>query len=75
VTEKGSGMNIHTRKLESDISESEVNQAISVLHKWMEQGGGLDRLNETSVPFEVAKFLPDYPELTDTYPNYFKIDG
>ena len=63
---KGSGMNIHTRKLESDISDSEVNEALSVLHKWMEQGGGLDRLNETSVPSEVAKFLTDYPDLTDT---------
>jgi GTP cyclohydrolase I len=68
-------MNIHTRKLESDISESEVNEALSVLHKWMEQDGGLDRFDETSVPFEVAKFLLDYPKLTDTYPTDFTIDS
>ena len=75
MTEKGSGMNIHTRKPESDISDSEVNEALSVLHKWMEQGGGFDRLNETSVPSEVSKFLTDYPDLTDTYPTDFAIDG
>jgi hypothetical protein len=34
-------MNIHTRKLESDISESEVNEALSVLQKWRDQGGDL----------------------------------
>ena len=68
-------MNIHTRKLESDISDSEVNEALSVLHKWMEQGGEFDRLNETSVPSEVEKFLTDYPDLTDTYPTDFAVDG
>ena len=68
-------MNIHTRKLESDISDSEVNEALSVLHKWMEKGGGFDRLNETSVPSEVAKLLTDYPDLIDTYQTDFAIDG
>ena len=35
-------MNIHTRKLMSDISESEVHEALSVLQKWRDQGGDLN---------------------------------
>ena len=54
VTEKGSGMNIHTRKLESEISESEVNEALSVLKKWRDQGGEIDLSNENIHPSEVT---------------------
>jgi len=68
-------MNIHTRKLESDISESEVNEALAVLQKWRDQGGELDLLDETLLPPQVVSLLSRYPELTDKYSNDFTLDG
>ena len=68
-------MNIHTRKLESEISESEVNEALAVLQKWRDQGGELDLSDEKLIPPQVASLLSRYPELTDKYSNDFKLDG
>ena len=58
-------MNIHTRKLESEISESEVNEALSVLKKWRDQGGEIDLSNENIHPSEVTNLWVDYPKLND----------
>ena len=66
-------MNIHTRKLESEISESDVNEAISVLQKWRNQGGDLS--DKDLIPSEVASLWINYPELTDKYSDDFKLDG
>ena len=68
-------MNIHTRKLESEISESEVNEALAVLQKWRDQGGELDLSDEKLIPSQVASLWMRYPELTDKYSNDFKLDG
>ena len=75
MTEKGSGMNIHTRKLESEISESEVNEALSVLKKWRDQGGEIDLSNENIHPSEVKNQWVDYPKLNDKYPTEFNLDA
>ena len=61
MTEKGSGMNIHTRKLKSEISESEVNEALSVLKKWRDQGGEIELSNENIRPPDVSNPQIDYP--------------
>ena len=68
-------MNIHTRKLESEISDSDVNEALSVLQKWRNQGGKLDLSDKNLIPPEVASLLMNYPDLTDKYSNDFKLDG
>ena len=68
-------MNIHTRELESEISDSEVNEALAVLQKWRDQGGELDLSDEKLIPPQVASLLSRYPELTDKYSNDFKLDG
>ena len=68
-------MNIHTRKLGAEISESEVNEALAVLQKWRDQGGELDLSDEKLIPPQVASLLSRYPELTDKYSNDFKLDG
>ena len=68
-------MNIHTRKLESEISESEFNEALAVLQKWKDQGGELDLSDEKLITPQVASLLSRYPELTDKYSNDFKLDG
>ena len=68
-------MNIHTRKLESEISESEVNEALSVLKKWRDQGGEIDLSNENIHPSEVTNLWVDYPKLNDKYPTEFNIDA
>ena len=68
-------MNIHTRKLESEISESEVNEALAVLQKWKDQGGVLDLSDEKLMPPQVVSLWMQYPELTDKYSNDFKLDG
>ena len=68
-------MNIHTRKLGSEISESEVNEALAVLQKWRDQGGELDLSDEKLIPPQVASLMSHYPELTDKYSNDFKLDG
>ena len=68
-------MNIHTRKLESEISESEVNEALAVLQKWKDQGGVLDLSDEKLMPPQVVSLWMQYPELTDNYSNDFKLDG
>ena len=68
-------MNIHTRKLKSEISESEVNEALAVLQKWRDQGGELDLSDETLLPPQVVSLLSRYPELTDKYSNDFTLDG
>ena len=68
-------MNIHTRELESEISESEVSAAIALLQKWRDQGGELDLSDEKLIPPQVASLLSRYPELTDKYSNDFKLDG
>ena len=75
MAEKGSGMNVHTRKLESEISESEVNEALSVLKKWRDQGGEINFSNENIHPSEVANLLVDYPKLNDKYPTEFNLDA
>ena len=62
-------MNIHTRKLESEISESEVSEALSVLKKWRDQGGEIDLSNENIHPSEVTNLWVDYPKLNDKYPT------
>ena len=68
-------MNVHTRKLESEISDSDVNEALSVLKKWRDQGGKLDLSDKNLIPSEVANLLMNYPELTDKYSDDFKLDG
>ena len=68
-------MNIHTRKLESEISESEVNKALSVLKKWRDQGGEIDLSNENIHPSEVTNLWVDYPKLNDKYPTEFNLDA
>ena len=68
-------MNIHTRKLGAEISESEVNEALAVLQKWRDQGGELDLSDEKLIHPQVASLLSRYPELTDKYSNDFKLDG
>ena len=68
-------MNIHTRKLESEISESEFNEALAVLQKWKDQGGELDLSDEKVIPPQIANLWMHYPELTDKYSNDFKLDG
>ena len=68
-------MNIHTRKLESEISESEFNEALAVLQKWKDQGGELDLSDEKLIPPQIANLWMHYPELTDKYSNDFKLDG
>ena len=68
-------MNIHTRKLESEISESEVNEALSVLKKWRDQGGEIDLSNENIHPSEVTNLWVDYPKLNDKYPTEFNLDA
>ena len=68
-------MNIHTRKLETEISDSDVNEALSVLKKWRDQGGKLDLSDKNLIPPEVASLWMHYPELTDTYSDDFKLDG
>ena len=68
-------MNVHTRKLESEISESEVNEALAVLQKWRDQGGELDLSDEKLMPPQVASLWLRYPELTDKYSSDFKLDG
>ena len=68
-------MNIHTRKLESEISESEFNEALAVLQKWKDQGGELDLSDEKLIPPQIASLWMHYPELTDKYSNDFKLDG
>ena len=68
-------MNVHTRKLESEISDSDVNEALSVLKKWKEQGGKLDLSDKNMIPPEVSSLWMHYPELTDKYSDDFKLDG
>ena len=68
-------MNIHTRKLESEISESEVSDALAVLQKWKDQGGELDLSDDKLIPPQVASLWMRYPDLTDQYSNDFKLDG
>ena len=68
-------MNIHTRKLESEISDSDVNEALSVLKKWRDQGGKLDPSDKNLTSPEVASLLMHYPELTDKYSDDFKLDA
>ena len=68
-------MNIHTRKLESEISESEVSEALDVLQKWRDQGGELDLSDEKLMPPQVASLWMRYPELTNKYSNDFELDG
>ena len=68
-------MNIHTRKLESEISESEVNEALSVLKKWRDQGGEIDLSNENIRPPDVSNPQIDYPKLNDKYPTEFNLDA
>ena len=68
-------MNIHTRKLESEISESEVNKALSVLKKWRDQGGEIDLSNENIRPPDVSNPQIDYPKLNDEYPTEFNLDA
>ncbi len=68
-------MNIHTRKLGEEISESEVNEALAVLQKWKDQGGVLDLSDEKLMPPQVVSLWMQYPELTDNYSNDFKLDG
>ena len=78
-------MNIHTRKLESEISESEVleseisesevNEALSVLQKWRDQGGNLDLFDEKAITPEIESLLMSYPELIDKYSSDFKLDS
>ena len=68
-------MNIHTRKLESEISECEFNQALSVIQKWKDQGGELDRVKENLIAPKDATALMRYPELADKYPTEFKLMG
>ena len=68
-------MNIHTRKLESEISESEVSEALEVLQKWRDQGGELDLSDEKLMPPQVASLWMSYPELTNKYSNDFELDG
>ena len=67
-------MNIHTRKLESEISDSDVDEALSVLKKWRDQGGKLDLSDKNLIPPEVAGLWMHYPELTDKYSDDFKLD-
>ena len=68
-------MNIHTRKLGAEISESEVNEALAVLQKWRDQGGELDLSDEKLIPPQIANLWMHYPELTDKYSSDFKLDG
>ena len=68
-------MNIHTRELESEISDSEVNEALSVLKKWRDQGGKIDLSDKNLIPSEVASLWMHYPELTDKYSDDFEPDG
>ena len=68
-------MNIHTRKLMSDISESEVHEALSVLQKWRDQGGDLNFSSTDLASPAVTSLWTQYPELTDKYQTDFKLDG
>ena len=68
-------MNVHTRKLESEISDSDVNEALSVLKKWRDQGGKFDFSDNNLIPPEFASLWMQYPELTDDYSDDFKLDG
>ena len=68
-------MNIHTRKLGAQISESEVNEALAVLQRWRDQGGELDLSDEKLLPPQIANLWMRYPALTDKYSNDFKLDG
>ena len=68
-------MNIHTRKLESEISDSDVNEALSVLKKWRDQGGKLDLSDKNLIPTEVDSARMHYPELTNKYSDDFKMDS
>jgi len=68
-------MNIHTRKLESEISECEVNKALSVIQKWRDQGGELDRSKENLIALKDVNTSMRYPELVDKYPTEFKLNG
>ena len=68
-------MNVHTRKVESEISESEVNEALSVLKRWRDQGGEINLSNENIHQSEVANLLVDYPKLNDKYPTEFNLDA
>ena len=68
-------MNVHTRKLESEISDSDVNEALSVLKKWRDQGGKLDFSNNNLIHPELASLWMQYPDLTDDYSDNFKLDG
>ena len=68
-------MNIHTRKLESEISDTDVNEALSVLQKWRDQGGKLNRSDKNLISPEVDSEWTNYPELTNKYPDNFKLDS
>ena len=68
-------MNIHTRKLMSDISESEVHEALSVLQKWRDQGGDLNFSSTDLASPAVTSLWTQYPKLTDKYQTDFKLDG
>ena len=68
-------MNIHTRKLDSEISKSEVKEALSVLKKWRDQGGEIDLSNENIHSSEVANLWLNYPKLNDEYPAEFNLDA
>ena len=67
-------MNIHTRKLESEISDSDVNEALLVLQKWREQGGTLDLSGKNFILPEVDSKSMHYPEFTNKYPGDFDND-
>ena len=56
-------MNVHTRKLESEISDSDVNEALSVLKKWRDQGGKFDFSDNNLIPPEFASLWMQYLSL------------
>ena len=68
-------MNIHTRKLESEISDADVNEALSVLQKWRDQGGNLDLCDMNLIPLEVDSKGMHHPKLTNKYPDDFELDS
>jgi GTP cyclohydrolase I len=68
-------MNIHTRKLESEISDADVNEALSVLQKWRDQGGNLDLSDMNLIPLEVDSKGMHHPKLTNKYPDDFELDS